>query len=88
MLYSPFYFAIYSFPTPISGLKPGMVEKFAAARTPSEKSTTWVYIHIVVWLVEFGLWYSHKCFPRFELLKQYIMDPTLESVRVEAVYIE
>ena len=50
--------AIYLFPTlVISGLQPGMVEKFAAARTPSEKPIPWIHVQIVVWLMEFGLWY-------------------------------
>ncbi|CAL1135904.1 unnamed protein product [Cladocopium goreaui] len=43
------------------GLKPGLVEKFTAARTDQEK---------------------------FENLKQFIMDPTLQSVVVESWFIE
>ena len=67
----------------LGGLKPGLVEKFAAARTDQEKPRPWIGLAqgLITWLGSFG----HL---RFENLKQFIMDPTLQSVVVESWFIE
>ena len=60
-----------------------MVEKFAAAHTPQAKLIPWQFFFPLE-----GSWHKPHRRPRFDLLKLYIMDPSLESVNVEAIYIE
>lgn len=62
-------------------MAPGMVEKFAAAKTPGEKPSS-------QYLVRGALSFMVSLSPRFELLKLFIMDPTLESVTVESYFQE
>ena len=56
-----------------------MIEKFAAAKTPAQKPSPWKVEHGTT--LQFGLM-------RFEMLKLFIMDPSLDSVEVEAYFIE
>ena len=64
------------------GLKPGLVEKFAAAKTGPEK-----------WYPQGLSCKRHEIInahdlSRFELLKLFIMDPTLQNVEVEAFFMQ
>ena len=57
------------------GLKPGLVEKFASARTPQEKPKPLMTLAMLLIL-------------RFSLLKAFIMDPTLETIEIEAQFVQ
>lgn len=73
---------MYSFVPPTSGLQPGLLEKFTSAKTNEEKNLPQI-CGAKVYLI-----FVFSSILRFNLLKLFIMDPTLESVQVETYFTE
>ena len=72
-----------------AGLRPGLVEKFAAAKSPQQKPDSYNLGRPVLGNQNLKLYrISNLEHSRFELLKLFILDPSLDSVEIEAFYIQ